>query len=620
MSVKEHKTVRRLGPRPGPGHGPGGGVPIGKAKDFRGTLRRLMGYIGRYKGSVILVVIFAVVSTVLAVLGPRILGFATTKLFQDLMAMIEGTATGIDMGYIGNVLMVLIALYIVSAACSYIQGFVMSKVTMEVTYNMRRDVSKKMNQLPLSFFDRQTYGEVLSLITNDIDTINQNLNQALTQIITSVTTVIGIVIIMLTMNWLMTLIVLLILPVSLLIVGAVVRKSQRFFSSQQEYLGHVNAHVEEVFTNHTVVKAFNGEADEAQRFGEMNDELYNAAWRSQFMSGLMMPIMNFVTNLGYVGLCILGGYLAITGRLTVGEIQSFLMYVRNISQPIVALAQISAVLQMTMAAAERVFTFLDESDEKPDPAIPEHIGNIKGAVDFDHVSFGYTPEKLIIKDFSCHVKPGQKVAIVGPTGAGKTTLVKLLMRFYDIDSGRILIDGIDTSKMTRDELRSLFGMVLQDAWLESTSIAQNIRYGRLDATDEEVRQAARAAQADRFIRTLAQGYDTEVNEESSNLSQGQKQLLTIARVILANPKMLILDEATSSVDTRTEVQIQKAMDNLMVGRTSFVIAHRLSTIRNADMILVMRDGDIVEQGTHEELLKKGGFYAELYYSQFEKAA
>lgn len=621
MSVKDHKIVRhrRQTPR-GPGRGPGGGVPVGKAKDFKGTLKKLLGYIGRYKGSVILVALFAVLSTVLAILGPRLLGFATTRLFQDLMGMVEGTTTGINMDYIGNILMLMIGLYIVSAACSYIQGFVMSKVTMEVTYNMRRDVSKKMNSLPLSFFDKQTYGEVLSLITNDIDTINQNLNQALTQIITSVTTVVGIVVIMLTMNWMMTLIVLLILPVSLLIVGAVVRKSQRFFSAQQEYLGHVNAHVEETFTNHIVVKAFNGEADEAQRFGEMNDELYNAAWRSQFMSGLMMPIMNFVTNLGYVGLCILGGYLAINGRLTVGEIQAFLLYVRNISQPIVALAQISAVLQMTMAAAERVFAFLDEPDETPDPAIPEHIGSIKGAVDFDHVSFGYNPDKLIIKDFSCHVKPGQKVAIVGPTGAGKTTLVKLLMRFYEIDGGEILIDGIDTKKMTRDELRSLFGMVLQEAWLESSSIEDNIRYGRLNASKAEVRDAAKAAQADRFIRTLAEGYATEINEESSNLSQGQKQLLTIARVILADPKMLILDEATSSVDTRTEEQIQKAMDNLMVGRTSFIIAHRLSTIRNADLILVMRDGDIVEQGTHEELLKKGGFYADLYYSQFEKAA
>ena len=621
MSVRDHKTVRQAVPRPaGPGHGPGGGVPIGKAKDFKGTLKKLLHYIGRYKGSVILVAVFAVVASVLAVLGPRILGFATTRLFQDLMGMVEGTTDAINMTYIGQVLMVLIGLYIVSSFCLYIQGFVMSKVTMKVTYNMRRDVSKKLNRLPLSFFDKQTYGEVLSLITNDIDTINQNLNQVLTQIITSVTTVVGTVVIMLTMNWGMTLIVLLILPISLAIVSVVVRKSQRYFSAQQDYLGHVNAHVEEVFTNHTVVKAFNGEEDEAQKFDVMNGELYSAAWRSQFMSGLMMPIMNFVANLGYVGLCIMGGYLAMHGSLTVGEIQAFLQYVRNITQPIVALAQISAVLQMTMAAAERVFAFLAEPDETPDPAIPEHIGDIKGAVDFDHISFGYNPDKLIIKDFSCHVKPGQKVAIVGPTGAGKTTLVKLLMRFYELDGGCILIDGINTQKMTRDELRSLFGMVLQDAWLESTSIAENIRYGRLDASDEEVRKAAKAAQADHFVRTLAEGYETAVNEESSNISQGQKQLLTIARVILADPKMLILDEATSSVDTRTEVQIQKAMDNLMKGRTSFVIAHRLSTIRNADLILVMRDGDIVEQGTHDELLKKGGFYADLYNSQFEKAA
>lgn len=604
----------------GPRRGPGGSIPIEKARDFRGTFRKLLSYLGVYKGRIFIVAVFAVASTLLAILGPRILGYATTKLFTDLMGMVEGTTDGIDFTYIGQVLGVLIVIYIISAACQYIQGFVMSGVTMRVTYNMRRDVSHKLNQLPLSYFDKQTYGEVLSLITNDIDTINQNLNQGLTQIITSVTTVIGIIVIMLTMNWLMTMVVLLILPVSFVIVSIVVKKSQKHFSKQQEYLGHVNSHVEEVFSNHQVVKAFNGEKDAAEEFDVMNDQLYDAAWRSQFLSGMMMPIMNFVTNLGYVGLCILGGYLAMNGRLTVGEIQAFIQYVRNFSMPIVQLAQISAVLQMTMAAAERVFTFLDEPDEAPDPQIPEHIGEIKGAVDFDHVRFGYNPEKPIIKNFSAHIRPGQKVAIVGPTGAGKTTLVKLLMRFYEIDSGRILIDGIDTKKMSRDELRSLFGMVLQDAWLESTTIAENIRYGRLEATNEEVRDAAKSAQAHRFIRTLAQGYKTKINEESSSLSQGQKQLLTIARVILANPKMLILDEATSSVDTRTEVQIQKAMDNLMIGRTSFIIAHRLSTIRNADLIFVMRDGDIVEQGTHEELLKQNGFYADLYRSQFEKSA
>lgn len=617
MSAKDRSHPR---PPKGMRRGGPGSVPVGKPKDFRGTMRKLLAYLGKYKIRLIIVMVFAVLSTVFSILGPRILGYATTNLFSDLMGMVEGTSTGINFAYIGQVLLTLLGIYIASSVFMYIQGHIMSRVTMDVTFTMRKDIAHKINKLPLSFFDRQSYGEVLTLITNDIDTINQNLNQGVTQIITSVTTVIGILVIMFTMSWMMTLIVLLILPISLAIVSVVVKKSQKYFSAQQEFLGHVNAHVEENFANHLVVKAFNGEADAAEQFDVMNDELYNAAWKSQFMSGMMMPIMNFVTNLGYVAICILGGYLTISGTLTVGEIQAFIQYVRNFTQPIVQLAQISAVLQMTMAAAERVFAFLDESEEEPDTAHPKTLDEIKGAVDFDHVRFGYDPAKPIIKDFTAHIKPGQKVAIVGPTGAGKTTLVKLLMRFYDIDAGQIRIDGIDTKDMTRDELRSLFGMVLQDAWLENASIAQNIRYGKLDASDAEVQQAARSAQAHRFIRTLPEGYDTEINEESSNISQGQKQLLTIARVILDDPRMLILDEATSSVDTRTEVQIQKAMDNLMVGRTSFIIAHRLSTIRNADLILVMRDGDIVEQGTHDELLRENGFYAELYYSQFEKSA
>lgn len=604
-----------MGRRGGPASMPGV-----KAKDFKGTLRTLMQYIGRYKVSVFIVMILAVLSTIFNVLGPRVLGYATTAIFSGLTGMVEGSTQGIDFAYVGRIISVLLVIYIASAIFLYLQGFLMSKVTTEITYNMRRDVSQKINRLPLSYFDKHSYGEVLTLITNDIDTINQNLNQGITQIITSVTTVVGIMAIMFTMNWILTLIVICILPVSFLVVSAVIKRSQKYFTAQQEYLGHVNAHVEEIFGSHIVVKAFNGEQDAIDRFDGMNDKLYDSAWRSQFMSGIMMPMMNFITNISYVIVCILGGYMAMVGSLTVGEIQAFLQYVRSFNQPISQLAQISAVLQTTMAAAERVFTFLDQPDESPDTTHPASTKNVRGGVEFDAIDFGYVKDRPIITDFSAKVEPGQKIAIVGPTGAGKTTLVKLLMRFYDVDSGAIRIDGTDIKDFTRDDLRKMFGMVLQDAWLESGTIADNIRYGKLDATDDEVVRAAKTAQVDHFVRTLQDGYNTEIDEESSNVSQGQKQLLTIARVILEDPKMLILDEATSSVDTRTEAQIQKAMDALMKDRTSFIIAHRLSTIRNADLILVMKDGNIVEQGTHDDLLKKGGFYSELYKSQFDNAA
>ncbi len=620
MKASDIKVKRRQ-PGGGMGHGPGGGMAMGgeKARDFKGAFKKLVQYIGKYKVGVIIVMLFAAASTIFAIVGPRILGTATTQIFTDMMGMVDGSKTGIDFGAIGNILITLVLLYGISAIFSYVQGYVMARISVKVTYNMRRDISLKINKLPLAYFDKRSFGEVLSLITNDVDVITQSLNQSITQIITSVTMIIGILVMMFSMSWQMTLIALAIIPISMVIVMFIVKKSQKHFSAQQDYLGHVNGHVEENYSNHIVVKAFNGEEGSIKEFDGMNKELHDSAWKSQFLSGLMMPVMQFIGNLGYVAICILGGYLVIQKAITVGDIQAFIQYVRQFTQPITQIANISNILQQTVAAAERVFDFLGEPEESPEPLNPATDENVQGSVDFDSVHFGYNPDKIIINDFSAHIKPGQKVAIVGPTGAGKTTIIKLLMRFYELNSGSILVDGIKATDFTRDGLRSMFGMVLQDAWLENASIRENIRYGRLDATDDEVKAAAKAAQVDHFIRTLPDGYDTEINEESSNVSQGQKQLLTIARVILADPKILILDEATSSVDTRTEIQIQKAMDNLMAGRTSFVIAHRLSTIRNADVIFVMKDGDIVEQGTHDELIEAKGFYADLYLSQFEDA-
>lgn len=599
--------------------GPGVGLPGQKARDFRGTMSRLLNYIGAYKVSIVIVLIFAVASTIFTIVGPKILGMATTKLFEGVIGQISGTGSGIDFEYIGNIILILAGLYLLSSLFSYIQGWVMSGVSMKVTYRLRDDIAKKINRLPLQYFDRTNQGEVLSRVTNDVDTISQTLNQSLSQIVTSVTSMVGVLLMMLSISWQMTLVALIMIPLSFGIIAAVIGKSQKFFKEQQDYLGHVNGHVEEMYGAHNVVKAFNGEAQSVEKFDSYNNTLYSSAWKSQFLSGLLMPIMGFVGNLGYVGVSILGGYLVINGVITVGDVQAFIQYVRSFTQPISQIANISNVLQQTAAAAERVFEFLSEPEEVAEAAKPFTGDVVAGNVEFDHVQFGYNPDKLVIRDFSATVKPGQKIAIVGPTGAGKTTMVKLLMRFYDVNAGAIRIDGHDIREFTRHDLLRMFGMVLQDAWLYSGTIMENIRYGRLDATDEEVIAAAQAAHADHFVRTLPDGYNTVINEEASNISQGQKQLLTIARAILANPRMLILDEATSSVDTRTEVLIQKAMDNLMQNRTSFIIAHRLSTIRNADLILVMREGDIVEQGTHDELLSKGGFYAELYNSQFENA-
>jgi len=547
------------------------------------------------------------------------------------MSKITGTGAGIDFAGIGKIILLLIGLYLLSSLFSYIQGWIMSGVSMKVTYNLRNDIAKKINRLPLSYYDKTTHGEVLSRVTNDVDTLAHSLNQSLTQIITSTTTFIGILVMMFSINWFMTLISLFVIPLSAINVLFIVKRSQKYFVSQQEYLGHINGHIEEVYGGHTVMKAFNGEKAAIEQFTALNNKLFDSAWKSQFLSGLMMPIMNFISNLGYVAVCMLGGWLVLKGRLKIGGIQAFLQYVRQLTQPIGQIANISNILQSTAAAAERVFEFLAEDEQTPDnplvhintdDSIPDTdtLVHIKGSVQFAHVNFGYTPEKTIIHDFSANISPGQKVAIVGPTGAGKTTIVKLLMRFYDVNSGAILVDGYNIKDFSRQELRSLFGMVLQDTWLFNGTIRDNIRYGKLDATDEEVVAAAKAAQADHFIRTLPDGYNMVINEEADNISQGQKQLLTIARAILADPKILILDEATSSVDTRTELLIQKAMDNLMKGRTSFIIAHRLSTIRNADLILCMDHGDIVEQGTHEELMAKNGFYARLYNSQFENPA
>lgn len=604
-------------PNARPMHGPGAMMPGEKAKDFKGTMRKLIAYLSRFLPAVIFVLICAALSTVFAIFGPKILGNATTKLFEGLIATLTGTGS-IDFAAIGQILLFLATLYGISALLMYMQGWVMSGIATKLSYSMRRDISNKIDKMPLSYFDRVPHGEVLSRITNDVDTVTQTLNQSLSQIVSNVTTMIGVLIMMITISPVLTLVALCILPVSVVIVMNVVKRSQPFFQRQQEYLGHVNGHVEEMYGAHTVVSAFNGEEESIAQFEALNDRLYHAAWKSQFLSGMMMPLMNFAGNLGYVGICVLGGFLSLNGTITVGDIQAFIQYVRQFTQPINQIANISNVLQQTAAAAERVFAFLEEEEETADAAASVKPEEITGEVSFDHVRFGYVPEKTIIHDFSTLVRPGQKVAIVGPTGAGKTTIVKLLMRFYDVSDGSIQLSGHDLRTLPRNELRSFFGMVLQDTWLYNGTIRENIRYGRLDASDEDVLAAAKAAQVDHFVRTLPEGYDTVLNEEASNISQGQKQLLTIARTIISDPKILILDEATSSVDTRTEVSIQKAMDHLTEGRTSFIIAHRLSTIRNADMILVMKDGDIVETGTHEALLEKGGFYAELYNSQFAR--
>lgn len=602
------------GPKMG-GHGPRGMMPGEKAKDFKGTMGKLFGYLKRFLPGIILVLLCAAASTVFAIFGPKILGQATTRLFEGLVAMLTGSG-GIDFGAIGQILIFLACLYLLSALLSYVQGWVMSGVATKLSYSLRKDISEKIDRMPLSYFDRVPHGEVLSRITNDVDTITQTLNQSLSQIVTNVTMMIGVLCMMLSISPAMTLVALCILPFSVMIVGTVVKNSQPFFRKQQEYLGHVNGHVEEMYGGHTVVTAFNGQQDSIETFEQLNENLYHAAWKSQFLSGMMMPLMNFVSNIGYVGICVLGGFLSLRGSITVGDIQAFTQYVRNFTQPITQIANISNVLQQTAAAAERVFAFLEEEEEPADPKDSISQQQIDGSVYFAHVHFGYVPEKTIINDFSAIIQPGTQVAIVGPTGAGKTTMVKLLMRFYDVNEGAILLNGYDVKQFNRADLRDSFGMVLQDTWLYNDTIRENIRFGRLDATDEEVIAAAKAAQVDHFVRTLPQGYDTVLNEEATNVSQGQKQLLTIARTIISDPKILILDEATSSVDTRTEILIQRAMDELTKGRTSFIIAHRLSTIRNADLILVMKDGDIVETGNHEELLRKGGFYAELYQSQF----
>lgn len=589
-----------------------------KANDFKGTMRKLIAYLSKFKISIILVIVFAIGSASFSIVGPKILGKATTKIFEGLVSKVSGGNVGIDFNAIGKILTFLLFLYLISALFSFIQGFIMSGISQKVSYNLRKEISAKLDRLPMKYFDTKTHGEILSRITNDIDTLNQSLNQSMTQLITSVTTMIGVLIMMLSISGIMTLVAVLILPISMFVISRIIKKSQKYFRYQQEYLGNVNGQVEETYSGKTIVKAFNREDEVIEEFDKLNDSLYNSAWKSQFLSGIMQPLMMFIGNLGYVMVSILGGWLAIKKTIEVGDIQSFIQYVRNFTQPMTQIAQVANLLQSTAAASERVFEFLEEEEEDQIVENAVSIDGLEGKIDFENVNFGYNPNKTIINDFSVNVKPGQKVAIVGPTGAGKTTIVKLLMRFYDVNSGSILIDGHNIKDFNRSELREMFGMVLQDTWLFSGSIMENIRYGKLNATDEEVIEAAKSAHVHRFIKTLPDGYKMKLNEEASNVSQGQKQLLTIARAILADPKILILDEATSSVDTRTEVLIQKAMDNLMEGRTSFVIAHRLSTIRDADMILVMNEGDIVEQGNHEELLKKGGFYANLYNSQFEE--
>ena len=603
-----------------PGGMGGGHMKMGqeKAKDFKGTMKKLISYLSPYKLAILLVIVFAIGSSVFNIVGPKILGNATTKIFEGLVSKVSNSGGGIDFDAIFRTLTILASLYIISSIFSFIQTFITSDISQKVSYNLRKSISEKINKLPLNYYDKKTNGEVLSRVTNDIDAISQNLNQILSQMITSATTLIGVLIMMLSISVTMTLVSLIVIPLSLVMIMLVVKKSQKHFRAQQEYLGHTNGHIEEMYSGHNIMKAFNGEEKAIEEFDKLSDTLYNSAWKSQFLSGMMMPIMTFIGNLGYVIVAIMGGFLAIRNKIQVGDILAFIQYVRSFMQPIAQTAQIANVMQQTAAAAERVFEFLEEEEVVEDVKDPISTEGIEGAVEFEHVRFGYNEDKIIINDFSINIKPGQKVAIVGPTGAGKTTIVKLLMRFYELNGGKILIDGHDYRDFTRNDLRKIFGMVLQDTWLFNGSIMENIRYGRLDASDEEVIEAAKLAHAHHFIKTLADGYNMEINEEADNISQGQKQLLTIARAILSDPKILILDEATSSVDTRTEVLIQQAMENLMEGRTSFIIAHRLSTIKNADVILVMKDGDIVEQGTHEELLKSKGFYSELYNSQFEE--
>ena len=601
-----------------PMRGPGRGMAPGeKAKDFKGSIRKMLRYMGKYKIAVVFVMIIAACSTVFSVAGPKVLGKATTALASGLMAKVAGTG-GIDFTYIGKILLFVLGLYLLSSVLSFIQGWIMTGITQKICYRMRKEITEKINRMPMKYFESRTYGEVLSRITNDVDTLGMGLNQSVTQIITSTATIIGVLVMMLSISPLMTLIALVVLPVSGICVSLVVKKSQKHFITQQEYLGHINGQVEESYGGHLVIKAYNKEEEMISRFNQTNDVLYASAWKSQFLSGIMMPIMQFIGNIGYAAVALSGGMLAIRGIITIGDIQAFIQYVKSFTQPIQQIAQVTNQVQSMAAAAERVFEFLGEKEEDQIVEQPADVTKVVGNVEFDHVSFGYNPDQMIIHDFSAQAAAGQKIAIVGPTGAGKTTMVKLLMRFYDVNSGSIRIDGHDIRDFNRRELRDAFGMVLQDTWLFKGTIMENIRYGRLDATDEDVIEAAKAAHADHFIRTLPGGYEMELNEDASNISQGQKQLLTIARAILADNRILILDEATSSVDTRTEELIQSAMDNLMKGRTSFVIAHRLSTIKNADMILVMKDGDIIEQGNHAELLAKGGFYADLYNSQFEE--